>query len=306
MSRPTPLAPGALNWTLILLLGVVWGAAFMGIATALDGYGPWTVTAGRVVIGALVLASVGAALGQPPWHLGSRRAAAFAAVIGTVAIAAPFSLLSFGLQHVPSAFAGVAMGAVPLLILPLVAVFSPEEGIGPRRIAGVGLGFAGLVLLVGDGALSSEGAAELPGRAACLAAALCYAVGSVLTRRAPAMPPIAFAGATLAVASFLLVPVAILIEGIPRAAPARPTLGLLYIAVLSTALASVIRVRVITTAGSLFMSLTSYMVPVWSVIFGIALMDEDLPSGLFIALALILCGIALSQWRAFAPLFRQR
>lgn len=306
MSPPTPLAPGTLNWALILFLGIVWGAAFMGIATALDGYGPWTVTAGRVLIGAAVLASVGTLMDQPPWHLGGRRAASFATIIGILAIAAPFALLSFGLQQVPSAFAGVAMGAVPLLVLPLVAIFSPEEGIGPRRIAGIALGFVGSVLLVGEGAFEPGGATDFAGRIACLAAALCYAVGSVLTRRAPPMPPIAFAGATLAVAAALLVPVALIVEGMPRDFPALPTLGLLYIAIGPTALASVIRVRVITTAGSMFMSLTSYMVPVWSVIFGITMMDEALPRDLFLALGLILAGIALSQWRAFAGLLRRR
>lgn len=306
MSQPSPLAPGAFNWGLIIFLGIIWGSAFTGISTALDGYGPWTVAAGRVLIGALVLAGFGLALRQPPWNLGGRRAFIFAAGIGTVAIAAPFALLSFGLQHVPSAFAGVAMGAVPLLLLPLVAIFSPEEGIGPRRIAGVALGFVGLALLVGDGAFEAGGEADLTGRLACLGAALCYAIGSVLTRRAPPMPPIAFAGATLVVASAVLVPVALLLEGRPTGLPALPTLGLLYIAVMSTALASVIRVRVITTAGSLFMSLTSYMVPVWSVVFGITLMGEELPRTLFVALALILAGIALSQWRAFAALLRRR
>ena len=110
----------------------------------------------------------------------------------------------------------------------------------------------------------------------------------------------------LVVASAVLVPVALLAEGVPKALPALPTLGLLYIAVLPTALASVIRVRVITTAGSLFMSLTSYMVPAWSVVFGMTLMGENLPSGLFAALALILAGIALSQWRAYAARLRRR
>lgn len=304
MPSPSPNSPGALNWALITGLGVIWGGAFMGIATALDGFGLWTVTAGRVLLGAAVLTPVGIALGQPPWKLGSRRSAAFAGLIGLFAVALPFALLSYGLQHVPSAFAGVTMGAVPLLVLPLVAIFSPEEGIGPRRIAGVALGFVGLVLLVGDGAF--EGNAAIPGRIACLLAALCYAAGSVLTRRAPRMPPIAFAGATLLVASAALTPLALWLEGVPESLPLRPSLGLLYIGVLPTALAAVIRVRVITTAGSLFMSLTSYMVPVWSVIFGIALMHEDLPAGLFLSLALILAGIALSQWRAFAAALTRR
>jgi drug/metabolite transporter (DMT)-like permease len=301
-TKGTPQAPGAANWLLVTGLGVIWGAAFMGIATALDGFGPWWVTAGRVSLGALVLLALGAATGQPVWRLGDPRAWGFAVTVGTVAVAAPFALLSWGLQHVPSAFAGVAMGAVPLMVLPLVALFSPEEGIGPRRVAGMVLGFVGLALLVGPGALDRTGAElETLGRLACLGAAGCYAVGSVVTRRSPRVPQVAFAGATLCVASLVLLPVALWQEGVPQlrdGAGAWPVLALAYVAVFPTALAAWIRVRVITTAGSLFMSVTSYMVPVWSVIFGITLMAEALPPQLFAALGLILAGILLSQWRA--------
>jgi len=298
---PTPTSPGALNWALILGLGVIWGTAFMGVATALDGLGPWWVTAGRTALGALVLLVAGAMYGQGIGTIKGARAWWYCVAIGLGALAVPFSLLSWGLGQVPSAFAGVTMGAVPLLVLPLVAIFSPEEGIGPRRIAGIALGFLGLVVLIGPGAL--EGGTLL-GRLACVGAAACYAVGSVLTRRAPAMPPIAFASATLVVASVALIPLAILLEGAPRPTAGWPVLALLYVAVFPTALAAIIRVRVITTAGSLFMSLTSYMVPVWAVVFGMTLMGEELPPQLFLALGLILAGIALSQWRAIMAAFR--
>ncbi len=294
----TPDNPGALNWVLVLSLGVIWGTAFMGTSLALEGFGPVTVTAGRVALGALALIVAGPMIGQGIGQLRGGREWAFAALIGAGAIALPFSLLSWGLTHVPSAFAGVAMGAVPLLVLPLVAVFSPEEGIGPRRIAGVALGFVGLVLLVGDGALDSTGRdAEWLGRLACIGAAACYAGGSVLTRRAPPMPPVAFAAATLLVGAVLMVPLALWFEGLPEIYPLRPSLALIYVALLPTGLASILRVKIITTAGSLFMSLVSYMVPVWAVVFGVALMGEDLPPQIFIALALILAGIGLSQLR---------
>lgn len=304
---PSPDAPGALNWALILLLGVIWGAAFMGMSIALDGYGPFSVAAWRTVIAALILVILGQAIGQGLGRITGRRAWGFIAVLGLLNVAAPFALLAWAIQHIPSAFAGVAMGAVPLLVLPLVALFSPEEGIGPRRIAGVALGFVGLVLLVGQGAFDGTGSpAELAGRIACLTAAACYAAGSVTTRRAPPMPPIAFAAATLCAGVVFLLPLALAVEGWPADLSLRPSLGLLYVAALPTALAFFIRVQVITTAGSLFMSLTSYMVPVWAVIFGITLMGEALPPQLFVALGLILGGIALSQSRALAALLRRR
>lgn len=292
----SPTSPGWLNWVLILALGVIWGTAFMGVSTALTGLGPWWVTAGRVSLAALTLMIVAPMLGQGLARVPGPRAWGFAAAIGIGAVALPFALLSWGLTRVPSAFAGVAMGSVPLLVLPLVAIFSPEEGIGPRRIAGVALGFAGLVVLIGPGALTDG---SIAGRLAVVGAALCYAVGSVTTRRAPAMPPVAFATATLLIGAVVLVPVALALEGLPHVTQPRALTALLYVALFPTALAAVIRVRVITTAGSLFMSLTSYMVPIWAVIFGVTLMDEDLPPQVFIALGLILAGIALSQLRAW-------
>lgn len=294
--RAAPAAPGLRNWGLILLLGAIWGSAFMGVSLALEGIGPWWVTAGRVTLGGLALLALGAASGQPITALRSAAQWRFVIAIGLLAVATPFALLSWGLTLVPSAFAGVAMGSVPLLILPLVAIFSPEEAIGPRRVVGVALGFVGLVILIGQGALE-EG--SLAGRLACAGAAGCYAIGSVLTRRAPPMPPLAFATGTLLVAALALLPLAYLREGPPVAPGPGPLAALCYVALFPTALAGVMRVWVITSAGSLFMSLTSYMVPVWAVIFGVALLGEALPPQVFAALALILSGIAISQSGAF-------
>lgn len=301
MSTPTPTRPGTLNWLLITVLGVIWGTAFMSVSTALSGLGPWWVTAGRVSLGALILLPVGAFMGQGIGTIKSARSWRFVAFIGVCATALPFALLSWGLTQVPSAFAGVAMGAVPLLVLPLVAIFSPEEGIGPRRVIGVCLGFVGLVLLIGPGAFD-EG--TIWGRLACIASAACYAVGSVVTRRAPEMPPVAFAAGGLLIGGAVLVPIAFLLEGPPQITEPRALWALLYVAALPTGLAAVLRVRIITTAGSLFMSLVSYMVPVWAVLFGVTLMGEDLPPQLFWALGIILFGIGISQSRALLQQLR--
>ena len=306
MTSPSPDAPGLLNWLLIVLLGVIWGADFLSVRIALDEFGPWTVAASRFALAALILGAVGAALGQGVTQVRSARAWLYCAMIGSGGIALPLILQSWGQQYVASAFAGVALGCVPLLVVPLVAIFSPEEGIGTRRVIGLVLGFAGLVVLIGPGAFRASGAAqEFWGQIACIGAAGGYAVGSVLTRRAPTMPPLAFATATLAMAALVLVPVALAREGWPAGWPAAPTAALVYAALLPAALGTVIRIRVIRTAGSVFMSLTSYMVPVWSVIFGITLGSEVLGPAVFAALALILTGIAVSQSRALMAALRR-
>lgn len=303
MNAPSPSRPGLKNWLLILSLGMIWGTAFMGTTLALEGISVWWVSAGRLTLAALILLPLGALMGQGLSTIGGVRAWSFVTVIGVGSLALPLTLLAWGLTHVPSAFAGVAMGAVPLIVLPLVAIFSKDEGIGPRRIIGVLLGFVGLVLLVGPGAF---GEGTFAGRLACIGTAACYAVGSVLTRRAPVIPPVAFAGATLLMGALVLVPLAWAIGGPPQITQSSAAWALLYTAAFPTGLAAILRVQVITTAGSLFMSFTSYMVPIWAVLLGVTLMGEALPPQLFWALGLILAGIGVSQSRALLQQLRPR
>lgn len=306
MSPPSPQNPGLTNWLLLITLGFIWGSAFMAVRISLDAFGPWTVAALRAALGAIILVGVGAAMNQSLRMVPSAKAWRASAFIGAIGLALPFSLLAWGQQFVSSAFAGVAIGAVPLLLIPLVYIFSPEEGVGAKRIIGMALGFVGLVILIGPGAQDSSGHPnEWLGRLACLGAAGCYACGSVVTRRAPPMPPVAFAAASLVVASLILAPIALLKEGLPTAIPVKSTLALLYTAAFPTALAGILRIRVITTAGSLFMTLVSYMVPVWSVILGLVILGEALPTQLYLALAVILAGIGLSQSRVLVSLFKK-
>lgn len=303
MTTPSPTNPGLINWLLVIGLGIIWGTAFMGTALALEGISLWWVAAGRLALAAAIMLPIAAMMGQGLGTIRGARTWGFVTVIGVGSLALPLTLLAWGLNYVPSAFAGVAMGAVPLIVLPLVAIFSRDEGIGPRRVIGVCLGFVGLVLLIGPGAFDDG---TLAGRLACVGTAACYAVGSVLTRRAPKMPPVAFAGATLLMGAVAMVPLAWIIDGPPQITQSSAAWALLYTAIFPTGLAAIMRVRVITTAGSLFMSFTSYMVPVWAVLFGATLMGEALPPQLFWALGLILLGIGVSQSRALLQQLRPK
>jgi len=134
-------------------------------------------------------------------------------------------------------------------------------------------------------------------RLACVAASLCYATGSIITRTAPSVPLISYAAAGLMIGAIIMVPAAIFIEGVPVFAGWRPVTGLLFLGVFPTALATVILVRVITNAGPTFLSLVNYQVPIWAVINGMVFLGEDLPASFLSALVLILSGLALSQFR---------
>lgn len=281
------------NWLSILSLGVIWGGTFMVVSLALRGYGPLTVAAARTGLGFLAITALMSALGRS-WPR-DRTVWRAAIPIGVLSTALPFFLLSWGQQHVPSAFAGLSMAALPLFVLPLAHYFS-DEALSAKKAAGVGIGFAGALVLIGPGLLDiAGGGLVVLGQLACLGAAVSYAISSVATRRCPPVDAISLSAMTLGIGAAFLVPAMLLVEGIPRLAGGIPDLAILFLGLMPTALAALIRVRVIQTAGSVFMTNVNYQVPVWSMIFGATVLGEDLPWRFFLALALILFGLAVSQ-----------
>ncbi|MDH5454297.1 MAG: DMT family transporter, partial [Paracoccaceae bacterium] len=256
--------PTLANWLSILALGVIWGGTFMVVALALRGYGPLTVAAARTGLAATALVVLAVILRRPLPKI-SVDLGLYIAAIGALSTAVPFFLLSWGQQYVPSAFAGLSMAAVPIFVLPMAHMFVPGDRMQFRKIAGFGLGFLGVMFLVGADAFTGD-AAILP-RLACLGAALCYAVSSVVTRRCPPIDPVLLAAASLVVGSVLLIPAMLAIEGLPAMAAPIPMAAIVILGLVPTALATLIRVQVIRTAGPSFLTLVNYQVPLWSVLF---------------------------------------
>lgn len=290
----SPSAPGLINWLTLGLLGLIWGASFMSISVALTGAGPLSVAAIRLVIAAATLLAVSIAMGLrlPAFH--QRKLWLCILGLGLFTNAVPFTLLSLAIQNVPSAFAGLTMAAVPLLVLPLAHFLVPGERMRRIKTVGFTLGFIGVLVLIGIGDMfSGDGTGW--SRLACIAAAFCYAIGSIITRNAPPVHPLTFSSGGLLVGALIMLPVALTIEGLPGAMPASAWGALIYLGLGPTALATILLVRVIQSAGPSFMSLVNYQVPVWSVIFGVTFLDETLPANFVIALALILGGLAISQ-----------
>lgn len=292
--------PTLSNWLSILALGVIWGGTFMVVTIALRGYGPLTVACARTTLGAIALLVLLRATGRAFPRL-QGQPLVLMVLIGTLNTALPFSLLSWGQQYVPSAFAGISMAALPLFVLPLAHVFS-DEPLSARKAIGVVLGFVGAIVLIGPSALRLGEGWEPLGQLACLAAAFCYAVSSILTRNFPPIDPIALATWTLVVGSASLIPLMLIYEGVPVWVGTETGLAILFLGFFPTALAALLRVMVIRTAGSVFMTLVNYQVPVWSMVFGAFILSEVLPLRFFAALALILIGLAISQWGSLKKL----
>ncbi|MEQ9259564.1 MAG: DMT family transporter [Roseovarius sp.] len=297
------------NWLRIAVLAMIWGASFMAVSVALEGVGPFTVVAVRLGLGAVFLVSLtmisGHGLPQVKGPLAGR-IWAFVLAMALFSNVVPFALLGWGLQVVASGFAGVCMAVVPLLVLPLAYLFVPGEGIGWRRVLGFGLGTLGVVVLIGPGAFASTGESlEGLAKLACVGAACCYAVGGIFTRLCPAVDLLALSAAVLLVAAVIALPLALYMEGWPGEVPGMSLAALLYLGLLPTGVAQILLVTIIRDAGPVFMGLVNYQVPVWSVIFGGVVLGEALPPSLFLAMGLILAGVALSQWGPLSRMFRR-
>lgn len=300
-------SPGAANWAKLLFLGVIWGASFMAVTVALQGFGPMSIAALRIFSAALCLLVLVYAMGIGLPSLRTRDGRiiwACALGMGFFTNALPFSLLSWGQTYVASGFAGVCMAVVPLFVLPLAHVLVPGEQMTLRRTISFLIGFAGVVVLIGLDAFRSAGTDfESLARLACLGASLCYAIGSIITRLCPQVNMLSLSAAALSCGALIIVPAALWQEGPPQNLPPRDALlAVAYLGLVPTALAQVLLVQVARSAGPAFLSTVNYQVPVWAVLFGALILNESLPPQLFAALALILGGLVLSR----APAHRQR
>lgn len=293
------------SWLMVATLGLTWGGTFIVTELALEGMTPFWLAAFRICFGALLMVPVwqwrgGSLFDSPPPV--SAKVAVLA--IGGFSTAIPFMLLAWGQQFVTGGFAGVSMASVALIVLPLAHFLVPGERLTLRRTIGFLIGFAGVCVLIGGQAFASTGAAfETAGRMACVSAACCYGISSVLMRRLPPVDPIGLSTILLIIAACITVPVALMVEGLPPLPTGQTLVVIAFLGLVPTAAANMLRVLVIRSAGPVFMSLTNYQVPLWSVFMGALFLGEPLPPSLLLAMILILAGVGLSQFGALRRLF---
>jgi drug/metabolite transporter (DMT)-like permease len=297
----TPQNPHTLlNWVFLIILGVIWGGSFMGAKLALTGFGPLTVSALRLFIASTLLVSFAFIFrnGLPKWKTATdKRIWLHILGMGLLTNAIPFTLLNWGQLRISSGFAGISMAVVPLLVLPLAHFLVAGDLMNRRKVLGFLIGFMGVVILIGPRNFidTSSDPLEPLARLACVGAACCYAIGSIITRRCPPVGLLSYSAAGLLVGTIGMVPVALYFEGVPTIPDIQPALGILYLGLFPTALATIMLVNVINKAGPSFMSLVNYQVPIWAITFGVVFLGEKLPPSFLGALALILIGLGVSQ-----------
>ena len=284
------------HWLLLFALIAMWGSAFMMTGVAVRGFTPATLVAIRLVIAALALTGLVLLRGQR--FPGSREFWLFSLAISLAGNCVPFWLISFGQQRIDSGLAGILMGIMPLTTMVLAHFFVRGERLNATKAFGFLLGFVGLIVLIGPDALlqlRGEGTALIY-QLAVLGGAVCYAINAIVARHRPPADPLVAAAGVMLMGSLVMLPI-----GGPAApeqlasAPAVPFAAMVALALVATAIATVVFLKLVAVAGPSFTSFINYLIPVWALLMGMIFLGEEPQPTTLIALVLILAGIGLSE-----------
>ncbi len=283
------------HWLLLFSLVAMWGSSYAATAVALETLSPAAIVAGRLVIAAAVLLAY-------LWLSGrrlptERRLWAWFALMALVGTILPFLAIAWGQKIIPSGVAGILMAVMPLFTL-ILAHFFVGEPLTRQRVAGFVIGFAGMVVLVGPNALLAFDGAGLPllAQLAVLFGALCYGANAILARLRPPTDATPAAVGVCVCGSVVMTPVAALEAPFTLSAVSWPSAAAVAaLGLIATAVAIVVYFRLIAAAGPSFLSLINYLIPLWAVAVGALALGERPPLTAFIALVLVLSGIAISE-----------
>jgi drug/metabolite transporter (DMT)-like permease len=277
-------------WTLLLVLGAIWGASYLFIKIGVRDLSPAMVSWARVTLAAAVLVPLAAHNGA----LGRARDVGFGwlTLLAATQIAGPFVLIAAAEEEISSGLAGILVASAPLFTALLAMRVDAEERSRGLRLAGVLLGIAGVAVLLGVD-LGDSGS-QLLGGLAVLLAGLGYAVGGLIAkRRLASIPPLGMAAWVTVAATILLVPFSA--ATIPSQPPALgPVAAVVVLGVLGTGIAFAIFYELIGSVGPARTWIVTYLAPGFAVAYGAIFLDEAVTASTLAGLGLILAGSYLA------------
>lgn len=288
----------AAQWATLLALSVLWGGSFFFTGVALSALPPLTLVVLRVGIAAVILnlvlplAGLDRPRGREVWG-------AFVGM-GVLNNVVPFLLIVWGQTQIASGLAAILNATTPLFTVLVAHGLTADERMTGNKLAGVLIGFAGVVVMVGSSAFSGA-ESHLTAQIAVLAAALSYACAGVFGRRFSRLgvPPLATAAGQVTASTLLLWPVALVVDrpwtlAMPGASVWAAVLG---IAILSTALGYLLYFRLLASAGATNLLLVTFLIPVSAILLGAFVLGERLDLRHYAGMALIGCGLAAIDGR---------
>ncbi|MEU4269576.1 DMT family transporter [Streptomyces sp. NPDC026092] len=279
------------------VLALIWGFSFVFIKVGTEGFAPFQVTFGRLLFGTAVLA-VAMLIKRERLPRG-RRTWLHLTVAAFLLNALPFSLFSYAELTIPSTLAGICNATTPLwgMVLSLVAL--SEDRPTRVRAAGLGIGFIGVLTVLG--AWQGFSGLDVTGTAMALLASFSYAVGWIYVRRTLAgtgASNLSLAGSQVGLATLQLAVVTPLFTSLPSTVEVVPLLAVIALGALGTGYAMLLQYGVVAEVGPTTASMVTYFIPVIATAAGVALLDEQLAWNTPVGAAIVLAGAALTQRRA--------
>lgn len=282
------------DWFWVILLGAIWGCSFLFNAVLIRELGPLWVSAARVGIGMLGCWAVFVAMRKPL----PREPVVYLQLmfLGVLGYAIPFALFPLSQLHLASGVAAIINALTPITTV-IVSQFWPGgERATWLKSAGVVAGFGGAAILALP-ALQSGGTSQLWAIGACLLATLCYAISLNYTRRFSKMDPTTIATLALTGATFIVVPGAFIVHGMPVITRLETWGAALGIGLIATTFAFLVMYRILPRIGATNFTSVTFIAPVSAIVFGVTLLGETILPSHFLGMSAIFLGLLLIDGR---------
>jgi len=300
----------AMEWTMLLVLAFVWGGSFFFNSIALRELPVFTVVVSRVTLAAVILFAILRLRGERMPR--DRRVWGAFFAMGLLNNVIPFSLIVWGQQHIASGVASILNASTPLFTVILAHILTSDERMTAGKLAGVLIGFIGVAVMIGVGALNDLGV-HVTAQFMCLAGAVSYAFAGIYGRRFRTMgiSPMSTATGQVIASSLILLPLVMVLDRPWTLAAPSPTgiAAVIGVAAISTALAYVLYFRILATAGATNLLLVTFLIPVSAILLGTLFLGEVLLPRHFAGMALIGAGLAAIDgrpWKAIRAAATQK
>jgi drug/metabolite transporter (DMT)-like permease len=288
--------PTRSDWLLLLILGLMWGTSYGFIKLGVQTLPTFTLIASRLLIGFVLLATVVAVAREPLPR--NPRVYANLFVMAIVNIVIPFTLITSAERSVDSAIAAIINGAVPLVVILLAALTFPDEPITLNRLAGLLVGYAGVIVIVYPGLATSTGG-EISGELALVGSTISYGIGAVFARAKmrglrpmiPALFQVAFAFVIISALAFITE------RPLEVAWNTDALIAVTWLGLLGSGVAYLANFRLLSRIGATRTSILAYFLPIVGIVSGALMFGETIDKYVLIGTALVIGGVALVNSR---------
>ena len=282
--------PKILDYALLTILALIWSSAFFNIKIATYSYGPVTIAFLRTFFGAIPV--VGLCLVKKIKIEAFSKDWYWFAAIGMINLVIPFFLIAYGVQKVQSNLAAILMASTPLSATVLAHFFTNNEKINLTKIFGVLVGFSGIVFLFSDNILINE--SNFTSALLILIGSTFYVVGGLLTLKISNKKNENVTASILIWGTIFLIPITIFTEKPWNLNPSiDSTISLVYLGVVATGLAWLLRFRILKTNGLVFQAQVAYLIPIFGIILGYIFLKELITPKVLISVVAVIIGIYL-------------